>query len=61
VLKHCRFRGFSRVAGDSRPDPLSSWLVLGERISPTRWLGIALVLIGLAIVARPVTQLEEKL
>ena len=40
---------------------LSSWLALGERISPTRWCGIALVLIGLAIVARPVAQLEEQL
>lgn len=41
--------------------PLSSWLVLGEWISPLRWCGIALVLLGLAIVARPVAQLEEKL
>ena len=41
--------------------PLSSWVVLGERISVTRWCGIALVLIGLAIVARPVARLEEKL
>ena len=41
--------------------PLSSWLVLGESISLTRWFGIALVLIGLAIVARPVARLEEKL
>lgn len=41
--------------------PLSSWLVLGEWISPIRWCGIALVLIGLAIVARPVAQLEERL
>ena len=41
--------------------PLSSWVVLGERISLTRWGGIALVLIGLAIVARPVARLEEKL
>ena len=41
--------------------PLSSWLVLGEWISPIRWCGIALVLAGLAIVARPVARLEEKL
>ena len=41
--------------------PLSSWLVLGEWISPLRWCGIALVLAGLAIVARPVARLEEKL
>ena len=41
--------------------PLSSWLVLGERISWIRWGGIALVLTGLVIVARPVARFEEKL
>lgn len=41
--------------------PLSSWLVLGEQISALRWCGIALVLCGLALVARPVAELEEKL
>jgi drug/metabolite transporter (DMT)-like permease len=41
--------------------PLSSWLVLDERISVLRWCGIALVLIGLVIVARPVARLEERL
>ncbi len=41
--------------------PLSSWLVLGEIISPLRWCGIALVLGGIAVVARPVAKLEERL
>ncbi|MDQ6860170.1 MAG: DMT family transporter [Verrucomicrobiota bacterium] len=41
--------------------PLSSWLVLGERITTLRWCGIALVLCGLALVARPAAELEEKL
>lgn len=41
--------------------PLSSWLVLGETISPLRWGGIALVVCGLALVAGPVAELEEKL
>ncbi len=41
--------------------PLSSWLVLGEQISGLRWCGIALVLCGLALVARPAAELEEKL
>lgn len=41
--------------------PLSSWLVLGERITALRWCGIALVLCGLALVARPAAALEEKL
>jgi drug/metabolite transporter (DMT)-like permease len=41
--------------------PLSCWLVLGESISARRWCGIVLVVIGLAIVAKPVARLEEKL
>jgi drug/metabolite transporter (DMT)-like permease len=41
--------------------PLASWLFLGELISPTRWWGISLVLVGLAIVAKPVARIEEKL
>jgi drug/metabolite transporter (DMT)-like permease len=41
--------------------PVSSWLVLSEHISATRWCGIVLVLVGLALVARPVAKLEEKL
>lgn len=41
--------------------PLSSWLILGEQITAVRWCGIALVLAGLVLVARPVAELEEKL
>jgi len=41
--------------------PLSSWIFLGELIRPLRWCGIALVLIGLAIIAKPTARLEEKL
>jgi drug/metabolite transporter (DMT)-like permease len=41
--------------------PLGCWLILGEHISPRRWGGIALVVIGLAIVAKPVARLEERL
>src|SRR6267143_1299053 len=41
--------------------PLSCWIFLGETISARRWCGIALVVIGLAIVARPVARLEERL
>lgn len=41
--------------------PICSWIFLGEMISPTRWCGIALVVIGLAVVAQPVARLEERL
>ncbi len=41
--------------------PLGCWIFLGEAISIRRWCGIALVIIGLAIIARPVARLEERL
>ncbi len=41
--------------------PLGCWIFLGELISTTRWCGIALVVIGLALVAKPVAQIEERL
>jgi drug/metabolite transporter (DMT)-like permease len=41
--------------------PLGSWLILGESINRLRWCGIGLVLLGLAIVAKPVARLEERL
>ena len=41
--------------------PLSCWIFLGETISARRWCGIAFVVIGLAIVAKPVARLEERL
>jgi drug/metabolite transporter (DMT)-like permease len=41
--------------------PLSCWAILGENISARRWCGIALVVIGLMLIAKPVAQLEEKL
>ena len=41
--------------------PLCSWVFLGEMISTRRWCGIALVIIGLAVVAKPVAQMEERL
>ena len=41
--------------------PLCCWIFLGETISAGRWCGIALVVIGLAVVAKPVARLEERL
>jgi drug/metabolite transporter (DMT)-like permease len=39
--------------------PLGSWLFLGETISPKRWIGITLVLVGLLILAKPFARREE--
>jgi multidrug transporter EmrE-like cation transporter len=41
--------------------PLGCWFFLGEAISTRRWYGIALVVIGLAVTAKPVARLEERL
>ena len=41
--------------------PISCWLILKEAISPLRWYGIALVIVGLVIVAKPAAELEERL
>lgn len=40
--------------------PLGSWAVFGERIHALRWMGIALVLCGIWIIARPVSRIEER-
>ena len=41
--------------------PLSCWIFLGEQISTQRWCGIALVLLGLIVVAKPFARIEERL
>jgi multidrug transporter EmrE-like cation transporter len=41
--------------------PLSCWIFLGDAILPRRWIGIALVLVGLTIVAQPAAKLEARL
>jgi drug/metabolite transporter (DMT)-like permease len=41
--------------------PLSCWIILGETISMLRWCGIALVIVGLAIVGKPVARIEQRL
>ena len=41
--------------------PLGCWLLLGERIGPTRLCGILLVCVGVFVVAKPLMHVEEKL
>ncbi|MEP6667757.1 MAG: hypothetical protein ABJF10_01305 [Chthoniobacter sp.] len=40
--------------------PICSWLVLGEQIHAGRWSGIALVLAGIWIIARPASRVEAQ-
>jgi undecaprenyl phosphate-alpha-L-ara4N flippase subunit ArnE len=40
--------------------PLGCWFFLHETILPRRWIGIALVLIGLFLVMQPVAKAEAK-
>lgn len=41
--------------------PLSCWWFLGEKISPLRWCGIALVVAGLMVVAKPYAKMDARL
>jgi drug/metabolite transporter (DMT)-like permease len=41
--------------------PLGSWAWLGEHVSPSRWAGIILVLIGIIVIARDAARAEERL
>ncbi len=41
--------------------PLCCWLILGEAISPRRWAGIALLILGLLLMTKPVAELNKKL
>jgi drug/metabolite transporter (DMT)-like permease len=41
--------------------PLGSWLFLGESVSPLRWLGIALIIAGIWLVAEPLMRADEDL
>ena len=41
--------------------PLGCWIFLGETIGHRRWCGIFLVLIGLVVVAKPFSKVEERL
>jgi hypothetical protein len=34
---------------------------VGEQLSARRWCGVAIVVLGLAVVARPAAKIEEKL
>jgi drug/metabolite transporter (DMT)-like permease len=41
--------------------PLICWSLLGEHISPLRWMGIIMVITGVFIIARPLMNMEKKL
>ena len=41
--------------------PIGCWIFLGETISGKRWLGIAMVIAGVVVSAKPATIVEEKL
>lgn len=50
---------FSMMSADQALVPLCAWALLGESISPRRWCGIALVIIGICVIARPAAQRKE--
>lgn len=40
--------------------PVCSWVLLNDYISPVRGIGISLVLIGIWVIARPASRIEER-
>lgn len=40
--------------------PVSSWLFLNDQISAVRWTGIALVIVGIWMIAKPASRIEER-
>ncbi|MDP9290850.1 MAG: hypothetical protein M3O82_00640 [Verrucomicrobiota bacterium] len=41
--------------------PVGCWLFLAETISPLRWCGISLVVVGVLVIARPLMKVENRL
>jgi drug/metabolite transporter (DMT)-like permease len=41
--------------------PLGSWAWLGEHVSPARWAGVGLVLLGILLIARDAARAEARL
>ena len=41
--------------------PVCAWIFFGEHVSTTRWAGIALVLAGIWLIARPASAAEERM
>ena len=41
--------------------PLGAWLFLHEMVNARRWVGIAITLAGIALVAKPAARAEEQL
>jgi multidrug transporter EmrE-like cation transporter len=41
--------------------PLGCWAWLGESISPMRWVGIGLIIVGVTVSARAAAAVEERL
>jgi drug/metabolite transporter (DMT)-like permease len=40
--------------------PVSSWIFLNDQISAMRWAGIALVIAGIWMIAKPASRIEER-
>lgn len=51
---------FSMMSADQALVPLCAWALLGETISPRRWCGIGLVIVGVYVIARPTSHPEVK-
>jgi drug/metabolite transporter (DMT)-like permease len=55
------YLAFSLLSSTHALVPLGCWWFLGETINPYRWAGIAVVLIGVVVIAGPAMRAEQRL
>jgi drug/metabolite transporter (DMT)-like permease len=55
------YLAFSLLSSTHALVPLGCWWFLGETIGPCRWAGIAIVLIGIVVIAGPAMKAEQRL
>ncbi|HUJ10979.1 MAG TPA: hypothetical protein VL171_13225 [Verrucomicrobiae bacterium] len=55
------YLAFSLLSSTHALVPLGCWWFLGESISLGRWAGIAIVLVGVVVIAGPAMKAEERL
>lgn len=55
------YLAFSLLSSTHALVPLGCWWFLGERIGACRWAGIAVVLLGIVVIAGPAMKAEQRL
>jgi len=62
ALRHLPlYLAFSLLSSTHALVPIGCWWFLGESIHPLRWTGIAVVLLGVVVIAGPAMKAEQRL